>query len=414
VVVLDHHLGTEVPPPVLACVNPNRPDEDGALGHLCAAAVTFLCLVEANRQRRGRGLAAPDLLGMADLVGLATVADVAPLTGVNRAFVRAGLNAMGRGARPGLAALARAARLTGPPSSYHFGFVLGPRINAGGRVGRADLGARLLCSDDAQEAAALADRLEEVNAERKAIEARARAEAMAQAERRLEADPDAPLTWAAGRDWHPGVLGITAGQLARRFGRPAVVLGLAEGMARGSARSVAGIDLGSCVTRMARAGELASGGGHVMAAGLSVAEADLEAAMERLGGLLARQGAGAGGALDLALDAMLMPGACDMDLAARLEAAGPWGEGAPAPRFAIPEVRVHDARPVGSDGLRLRVSDGIGPRLEVIAFGAMSRGMGPRLLAHGGGRFHLAGHLEVNRWNGRETPQLRLSDAAEA
>ncbi|PRY94830.1 exonuclease RecJ [Hasllibacter halocynthiae] len=414
VIVLDHHLGTETPPPVLACVNPNRPDEDGALGHLCAAAVTFLCLVEANRQRRGAGREAPDLMGMTDLVALATVADVAPLMGVNRAFVQAGLRAMGRGGRPGLEALAATARLSGPPTPYHLGFVLGPRINAAGRVGRADLGARLLASADRHEAAALADRLEEVNAERKAVEGATRVAALAQAEARLDADPDAPLVWAAGEGWHPGVLGITAGQLARRFRRPAVVLGVADGMAKGSGRSVAGVDLGSCVARMARAGELASGGGHVMAAGLSVGAGCVEAAMARLGELLARQGAGGGEPSDLALDSMLMPGACDMALARQLEAAGPWGEGASAPRFAVPEVRIHDARPVGQDGLRLTVSDGIGPRLQVIAFGAMSGPIGPRLLSHGGGRFHLAGRLEVNRWQGRESVQLALIDAAEA
>ena len=408
VVVLDHHLGGEVLPAVHAVVNPNRQDEDGALGHLCAAGVVLLTLVEANRQMRGSGAEPPDLMPMLDLVALATVADVAPLRGVNRAFVRAGLQVIRARRRPGLNALAEAARLDGPPSSHHLGFVLGPRINAGGRVGRADMGARLLLCRDPAEAGALAARLEEVNAQRRAIEAGVRDAALAQAEAR----GPGPVAWAAGAGWHPGVVGIVAGRVARAMGRPAVVLGIDGGLAKGSARSVPGIDLGRAVQRLVREGLLEAGGGHEMAAGLSAREDRLPEAMERLGELLARQGAGGGGPRDLAVDGVLMPGAATVDLCEALERAGPYGEGAPAPRFACPGVMVHHVRRMGERHLKVQFSDGIGPRCEAVAFGAFDGPLGPAIETHGGARLHLAGRIEINHWRGRRSVQLRLSDAA--
>ena len=410
VVVLDHHLGGETLPEVHAVVNPNRQDEDGALGHLCAAAVVFLTLVEAGRQMRGTGAAPPDLTPMLDLVALATVADVAPLRGVNRAFVRAGLQVMHARRRLGLNALAEAARLDGPPASHHLGFVLGPRINAGGRVGRADLGARLLLCRDPAEAGALAARLEEVNAQRRAIEAGVRDAALAQAEARAPG----PVAWAAGTGWHPGVVGIVAGRVARATGRPAVVLGLEGGLARGSGRSVPGVDLGRAVQRLVREGLLETGGGHEMAAGLSAREDRLEAAMERLGELLARQGAGGGGPRELAVDGLLMPGAATVELCEALERAGPFGEGSPAPRFACPGVAIHHVRRMGERHLKVQFSDGIGPQREAVAFGAYDGPLGAAVENHGGARLHLAGRIEVNHWRGRRTVQLRLSDAARA
>ena len=406
VVVLDHHLGAETLPAVHAVVNPNRQDEEGHLGHLCAAGVVFLTLVEACRQMREAGIEPPSLTGALDLVALATVTDVAPLRGVNRAFVRAGLQVMRARRRPGLVALAEAARLDGPPASHHLGFALGPRINAGGRVARADLGARLLVCRDPAEAAALAARLEEVNAERRAIEAGVRDAALAQAEER------SPVAWAAGAGWHPGVVGIVAGRVARVTGRPSVVLGVEDGIAKGSARSVPGVDLGRAVQRLVREGLLLTGGGHEMAAGLSVREETLPAAMDRLGALLARQGAGAGGPRELSLDGILMPAAATAELCDALEAAGPYGEGAPAPRFVCPSVAIQDVRRMGADHLRIRFSDGTGPVREAVAFGAFDGPLGAAIEAHGGARLHLAGRIEVNRWRGRSTVQLRLSDAA--
>jgi single-stranded-DNA-specific exonuclease len=411
VVILDHHLGAETLPAARAVVNPNRQDETGDLGHLCAAAVVFLMLVEAGRQLRARGRQGPDLMAMLDLVALATVADVAPLTGVNRAFVRAGLHVMAGRARPGLVALCDAARLDTAPTAYHLGYVLGPRVNAGGRVGRADLGARLLACNDRQEAAAIADRLEGLNTERREIEAAVRAAAMTQAEAR---GLDAPLVWAAGEGWHPGVVGIVASRLKEATNRPAIVIGLDGAEGKGSGRSVSGIDLGHAVQRLAAEGWLLKGGGHRMAAGLTVARDRLAPAMARLSELMARQGAGAPGPRDLRLDGPLMPAAATPELVAEIERAGPYGAGAPGPRFAFPDMQVHFARRVGANHLKLRVSAGGGPQLDAIAFGAFEGPLGPGLEAHGGARFHLAGRLDINSWGGRQTVQLRLEDAARA
>ncbi|MCC6001622.1 MAG: single-stranded-DNA-specific exonuclease RecJ [Pararhodobacter sp.] len=412
VLVLDHHLGGEGLPPALAVVNPNRQDENGDLGHLCAAGVVFLLLVEANRRLRGRGGAqGPDLMGMLDLVALATVADVAPLTGVNRAFVRQGLVVMARRARPGLRALADVARLDAPPAPYHLGFVLGPRVNAGGRVGAADLGARLLATADDAEAARLAAELDRLNGERREIEAQVRDEALAQAEAR---GLDGPLVWAAGEGWHPGVIGIVAARLKEAANRPAVVIALDGALGKGSARSVAGVDLGAAVQRLAAEGLLVKGGGHRMAAGLTVSRDGLAAAMDRLGALLARQGASLGGKADLRLDGLLMPGAATPELIEALEAAGPFGQAAPAPRFAFPALAVRDARPVGSGHLRLRLADSTGPTLEAIAFNIADSALGHALRHPGSRRFHVAGRLEINSFGGRNRVQLRLDDAAEA
>ena len=410
VVILDHHLGGETLPDCVACVNPNRQDEDGALAHLCAAAVVFLMLVEANRQARDDGAKQlPDLMAMLDLVALATVADVAPLIGVNRAFVRQGLVIMGRRARPGLAALADVARMDTAPTSYHLGYLLGPRINAGGRIGRADLGARLLSSLDPHEAKAMADRLNDLNAERREIEAQVTAAALAQAEER---GLDAPLVWAAGEGWHPGVVGIVASRLKEATNRPAVVIGLDGDEGKGSGRSVAGVDLGASIQRLAAQGLLIKGGGHKMAAGLTVARDKLDAAMERLGELLAKQGAGLGGAADLRLDGVLMPGAATVDLVQRIEAAGPFGAGASAPRFAFPDVAISFAKRVGESHLKLRFGDGMGASIDTICFGAFDGPLGPALSDRSGGRFHLAGRLEINSWGGRQAVQMRLEDAA--
>jgi len=410
VVILDHHLGGETLPEAVAVVNPNRQDESGELAHLCAASVVFLMLVEANRLLREEdGVKGPDLMGLLDLVALATVADVAPLIGVNRAFVRQGLRVLARRERAGLRALADVARMDQTPNAYHLGFLLGPRVNAGGRVGAADLGARLLATDDPHEAAALAERLDHLNTERREIEMRVRDAALAQAEER---GLDGPLVWAAGEGWHPGVVGIVAARLKEATNRPAVVIGFDEGIGKGSARSVAGVDLGASIQRIAAEGLLIKGGGHKMAAGLTVAQDMLEAAMARLAELLARQGAGAGGPRDLRLDGLLMPGAATPALIEEIERAGPFGQGAPAPRFAFPSVAITQCRRIGESHLKVSFSDGSGPAIDAIAFGAYDGPLGPFVEAHGGLRLHLAGKLELNHWNGRTRVQMRLDDAA--
>ncbi|WP_163849380.1 single-stranded-DNA-specific exonuclease RecJ [Pseudooceanicola aestuarii] len=411
VVILDHHLGGETLPDCLAVVNPNRQDESGELAHLCAAAVVFLMLVEANRQLRDQGQTGPDLLSMLDLVALATVADVAPLIGVNRALVRQGLRVMARRERPGLVALSDLGRITTAPTSHHLGFILGPRVNAGGRVGRADLGARLLATDDPAEAQAMAEKLDQLNTERREIEAQVRAAALAQAEER---GLDAPLVWAAGEGWHPGVVGIVASRLKEATNRPAVVIGLDGAEGKGSGRSIAGIDLGAAVQRLAAEGALLKGGGHKMAAGLTVARDALPDAMARLSALLEKQGAGEAGPADLRLDGLLMPGAADVDLVHQVESAGPFGAGAAAPRFAFADMRIASARRIGDTHLKIAFTDGMSPRLDAIAFGAFDTALGPALEGHNGRRFHLAGRLEINDWGGRQRLQLRLDDAAPA
>ena len=411
VVILDHHLGAETLPDALAVVNPNRQDESGDLAHLCAAAVVFLLLVEAGRQLREAGKTGPDLIAMLDLVALATVADVAPLIGVNRAFVRQGLRIMGRRARPGLVALADVARLDTAPAAYHLGYVLGPRVNAGGRIGKADLGARLLSSLDPAEARAMAERLDHLNTERREIEASVQAAALDQAEAR---GFDAPLVWAAGEGWHPGVVGIVASRLKEAANRPAIVIGFDGDTGKGSGRSISGVDLGAAIQRLAAEGLLLKGGGHKMAAGLTVARDKLEAAMDRLSALLARQGADRAGTADLTLDGLLMPGAATPELITQVDAAGPFGAGAPAPRHAFAAMRITFAKRVGERHLKLRFGGDTGPQLDAISFGAFDGPLGPALEAHGGARFHLAGRLELNRWQGRESVQLRLEDAAPA
>ncbi|HEY0213557.1 MAG TPA: single-stranded-DNA-specific exonuclease RecJ [Paenirhodobacter sp.] len=411
VIILDHHLGAETLPEALAVVNPNRQDESGDLGFLCAASVVFLMLVEANRQLRADDVRGPDLMALLDLVALATVADVAPLVGVNRALVRQGLKIMARRERPGLVALSDISRLDAAPNAYHLGFVLGPRVNAGGRIGAADLGARLLATADPAEAEALASRLDQLNTERRDIENRVREAALAQAEAR---GTDGPLVWAAGEKWHPGVVGIVAARMKEATNRPAVVIGIEDGIGKGSARSVASIDLGAAIHRIAAEGLLLKGGGHKMAAGLTVAVDKIEPAMARLAELLAKQGAGTAGPRDLRLDGLLMPGAATAELIEDLDRAGPFGQGAPAPRFAFAAMEITGPRRIGESHLRFNLGDGLGARIEAVAFGAFDGPLGPALTQGGANRFHLAGKLEINTWGGRRKVQLRLDDAARA
>lgn len=410
VVILDHHLALDTLPPALAVVNPNRQDEDGALAHLCAAGVVFLLLVEANRRLKAAGHQGPDLMALLDLVALATVADVAPLVGVNRAFVRQGLKIMARRERPGLRALADIARMDQAPTPYALGFLLGPRVNAGGRIGQADLGARLLATDNEIEANTMAARLDQLNTERREITEAVRAEALAQAEAR---GLDGPLVWAAAEGWHPGVVGIVAARLKEAANRPAVVIGFEGEAGKGSARSIPGVDLGAAIQRLAAEGLIQKGGGHKMAAGLSLTRAQLDPAMVRLAELLARQGAGAIGPRDLRIDSLLTTTAATVALVEEIENAGPFGAAAPAPRFAFANAAV-SARRIGESHLKLTVNDGSGPTLDAIAFGAFDGPLGPALADPGHRRFHLAGKLELNHWNGRSRVQLRLDDAAEA
>ncbi len=278
-------------------------------------------------------------------------------------------------------------------------------------MGKADLGARLLATDDPHEAAALSERLDALNTERREVENAVRAQALAQAEAR---GTDGALVWAAGEGWHPGVVGIVAARLKEATDRPAVVIGLEGGIGKGSGRSVSGIDLGACIQRLSTQGVLLKGGGHKMAAGLTVAQDRIEEAMAALSALLEKQGAHLRGPSDLRLDGMLMPGAASVELAASVEAAGPFGAGAPAPRYVFADMRIFAARRVGESHLKISFGDGQSARLDAICFGAYDSPLGPALEAHGGARFHLAGRLDINTWQGRQSVQLRLEDAARA
>ena len=410
VIVLDHHLGGEILPPAFAVVNPNRQDETGDYHYLCAAAVVFLALVAANRLLRAAGKSEPPLMPLLDLVALATVADVAPLIGFNRALVRQGLSVLADRQRPGLVALSDVAKINSAPKAYHLGYLLGPRLNAGGRVGQADLGARLLSTDDPHEARSIAEKLDLLNIERREIEASVQAAAMEQAEDR---GTDGALVWAAAAGWHPGVVGIVASRLKEKFNRPAIVIGVADGVGKGSGRSVSGIDLGAAVSALKRQEILLSGGGHKMAAGLSVAEDRVEEAMQALTELLEKQGAGKLGPADLRIDGVLGTGAATVDLLEMLDKAGPFGASAPAPRFVIPSAHIKFAKRAGESHLRLTIDNG-GGRLDAIAFRAFETELGPALSAHAGAPFHLAGRLEIDDWGGRRKVKLQLEDAAPA
>lgn len=411
VIVADHHLAGETLPAADAVVNPNRHDDESGMGHLCAAGVVFLLLIATNRILRAQGRTAPDLMRSLDLVALATVADVAALSGLNRAFVRQGLKVMARRERAGLRALADAAGMKSAPSAFHLGYLLGPRVNAGGRIGKADLGATLLSTIDEQEAEGLAFELDRLNAERRQIEADVLAAATEQAESR---STDGPLVWAAGEGWHPGVVGIVAARLKETFNRPAVVIGLDSGEGKGSARSVEGVDLGAAVAACARNGDLIKGGGHRMAAGLTVAADSVEAAMAALATRLEKDLPAMTAPRNLRIDGAISPGAATPELCETVDMAGPFGANAPAPRFVMPHVRVAFAKPVGESHLRLTLADSGGSRAEAIAFRAFEGPLGPFLSQTGGAPIHVAGRLEIDDWGGRRKAKLRVEDAAPA
>jgi single-stranded-DNA-specific exonuclease len=415
VVVLDHHR-VDRSPPCIAHVNPNQPGDTSGLGYLCAAGVTFLFLVALNRHLRGsgfyeeRGMAEPDLRLFLDLVGLATVCDVVPLTGVNRAFVRFGLGQLGQLSRPGLAALAGIAGAKTPFTPYTLGFLLGPRINAGGRVGRASLGVDLLTARDAEAASEFAAQLDLHNRERQAIEKLILEEAVAMA----ASQANAPFLMVAGEGWHPGVVGIVAGRLKERFGKPAFAAGLEGGMGRGSARSIAGIDVGALIRAAAEAGVIEYGGGHAMAAGFSLTAPQLEGFSRFLAERFSGTGPALAAARELMLDAPLSPGGANVALAEEIAAAGPYGAGNPEPLLALPDVSVVFADVVGGAHVRLRLAGADGQRLDAIAFRAAGTPLGEGLLRARGQRLHAAGRLRRDEWNGQVRVQLEIEDAAPA
>ena len=415
VVVLDHHR-VETAPPAAAHVNPNQPGDTSGLGHLCAAGVTFLFLVALNRHLRetgfyeAGGMAEPDLRLFLDLVGLATICDVVPLKDINRAFVRFGLGQIGTMSRPGLAALAGVAGAKGPFTPYHLGFVFGPRINAGGRVGRSSLGVDLLTSREDQRAGEFAAQLDLHNKERQAIEKVILEEATAMA----ALQENAPFVLVAGDGWHPGVVGIVAGRLKERFAKPAFVAGFEGGMGRGSARSIPGIDIGGIIRAAAEAGRIEYGGGHAMAAGFSLTTAQLEGFRRFVEEQFSGAGAALAAATDLYLDAVSSPAGANVALAEEIAQAGPFGAGNPEPLLALPDVRVAYADVVGSSHVKLRLGGGGGAVLDAIAFRALGTPLGEGLLASRGKPIHVVGRLRRDDWNGRVRVQLEIEDAAQA
>ena len=419
VVVVDHHQAGERLPDVAAVVNPNRQDDLSGLGHLCAAGVVFMVLVATTRELRRRGFygaacAPPDLLALLDLVGLATVCDVVPLEGLNRAYVMKGLQAMRQRRNTGLKALADAAGLAVAPTPYHLGFVLGPRINAGGRIGDAALGARLLATDDEMEATRIAVLLDKLNRERKAIEARMLEEAVARAEQLVEADPDVPLLLIAGEGWHKGVVGLVASRLTERFRRPSCVIAWEErGQGTGSLRSIDGVDIGAAVRAAVEAGHLLKGGGHAMAAGLTIERGSFETLGAFLRTRLVVAATSARAAVSLAIDGALTPAAVTDEFLALIERAGPYGQGNPQPRFAFPAHRVKFAKVVGGAHVRCVLEAGDGSRLDAVAFRAADQPVGAVLLASAGMPLHVAGNLRRDTWNGRDRRELVIEDVAD-
>ena len=418
VLVIDHHVAEPRLPDAVAIVNPNRLDETSPVGQLCAAGMVFMLIIAVNRALRDafwydEGHGEPNLINMLDLVALATVADVVPLTGVNRALVRQGLAVMSRRQNPGIAALADVSRLDQMPEAWHLGFMLGPRVNAGGRVGEAGLGVKLLTTTDVDEAAGIATRLDQYNSERREIEAAVLEAAMAQAEQQAEAD--APLIVAASEGWHPGVIGIVAGRIKEAFNRPACVVSFENGVGKGSGRSVRGVDLGPAVIAAHQAGHLLNGGGHAMAAGFTVAEERLIDFRRFLTEHIENQLEGTALSPDIGIDGALSPEGATVAFIESLNDAGPFGASNPRPRFVLPSVAPVNARVVGTDHVScfLASPEG-GPRLKSIAFRTAGTPVGEALLNARGGSFHIAGHLNIDTWQGDRKPQLIIEDVARA
>ncbi|HWJ72527.1 MAG TPA: single-stranded-DNA-specific exonuclease RecJ [Kaistia sp.] len=417
-VVLDHHqMGAELPP-AHAVVNPNRQDDLSGLGYLAAVGVTFLAVVAVNRalRRRGwyrEGRSEPDLLQWLDLVALGTVCDVVPLIGLNRAFVVKGLITLRRGANPGISALARLARIDSPVSPYHLGFLIGPRINAGGRIGDAALGARLLSLDAAAEAEVIAASLDDLNRQRQAVEAAMLEQALAEAEVEIGSSDGPAVLVTADEHWHPGIVGLIAARLKERFQRPAFAIAMMpNGLGTGSGRSVPGVDLGALVRAAVGEGLLVKGGGHAMAAGITVEKARLGDFRAFLEARAAAASRAARSASSLLVDGALTARAATPDFIDQIERAGPFGAGHAEPIFAFPAHRIGYVETVGNGHVRVQLSGG-DQNLRAIAFRAADSDLGRLLLESRGRPLHVAGVLGLDHWQGRRQASLRILDAAE-
>jgi single-stranded-DNA-specific exonuclease len=417
VIVIDHHQADERLPDAIV-VNPNRLDDLSGLGYLAAVGLVFVTVVAVNRVLRTRGFwtearPEPDLLGWLDIVALGTVADVVPLKGLNRAFVAKGLLALRRRDNVGLTALMDVARLSGPPEPFHLGFLLGPRINAGGRIGRADLGSLLLRTDDPVEAGRIAAELDRLNGERRAMEVAMLEEAQAEASAALGIEEKGAVVVTAAANWHPGVVGLLAARLKERFNRPAFAIALEPGgIGTGSGRSILGVDLGKTVRRAVTEGLLLKGGGHAMAAGITVKHGALAEFRAYLESELAEAVAAARADQALLIDGAVSAAGANTALVETIARAGPFGAGNPEAVVALPNHVVAYADPVGPDHVRVRLRSGDGTMLNAIAFRAAGQPLGQTLLQSRGQALHAAGTLSIDRWNGGERVQLRLIDVA--
>ena len=417
-VIIDHHQADEKLPEAAAIVDPNRADDLSGLGHLAAVGLVFLTLVAVTRELRRRGFwtgvrAEPDLLSLLHLVALGTVADVVPLVGLNRAFVAKGLIALRRREHPGATALMDAARLNGPPEPWHLGFLLGPRINAGGRIGRADLGVRLLLEKDTGEAGRIAAELDRLNRERQQIEQATLVQAEAEALAALGLDEKGAAVVTAGEGWHPGVVGLVAARLKERYGRPAFAIALEPGgTGTGSGRSITGVDLGGTVRQAVREGLLDKGGGHAMAAGITLRRGALGAFRAFLEDKLAGPVEAARRDRALLIDGAVAAGGFTLGLADLLARAGPYGAGNPEPMLALPAHTLVYADTVGENHIRARFQSGDGKFVNAIAFRAAGQPIGKALVENRGRVLHAAGQIAVDRWQGQQRVQLKLTDLA--
>lgn len=418
VVVVDHHLMRGEPPPAAALVNPNRPDDTSGQGHLAAAGVTFVLLAALNREARKRGLFAtrpePDIRQWLDLAAMGAFCDVTSLTGFNRAIASQGLRVMSGWANPGLKALLDVAKGQGPATSFHAGFILGPRINAGGRIGRSDLGARLLSTDDPREAADLAAELDALNASRKEVEKDVIDQAVAYIENDSNQDPDAPVLVVAGDGWHPGVVGIAAARLRERYRKPVIVIGVdrPSDTGKGSGRSQPGVNLGRAVQAAFDEGLLLAGGGHAMAAGLTVRPSGIPELRAFLCEQLAAEMIDAAAADAVEIDALVSPGGATRGLWADFQRLAPFGPGNPEPVFAIADARVERPMMLKGGHVRCTLTDASGGRLKAVAWRAGETELGDRIMAGGAG-LHVVGRLKPDDWQGRESVELEIEDAAD-
>jgi single-stranded-DNA-specific exonuclease len=418
VVVIDHHQCGEGLPEVDALVNPNRPDDLSGLGYLAAVGLTLITLVAVNRELRARAfwtgeMPEPDLLGMLHHVALGTVADVAPLIRLNRAFVAKGLIAMRRRDHIGHTALMDVSRLNGPPEAWHLGFMLGPRINAGGRIGRADLGVRLLLEGDVSEAARIAAELDRLNTERRVIEQAAEAQAEAEALASLGLEDKGSVIVTASEGWHPGVVGLVASRLKDKFGRPVFAIALEPGGAgTGSGRSISGVDLGKAVRRAVADGVLLKGGGHAMAAGVTLRKEKLADFRAYLETALAYDVAQSRHVNELFIDGAVTARGATPELVTMLNRAGPFGSSNPEPVLALPSHQLVFADEVGQSHFRVRFKSGDGAIIDGMAFRSVGQKLGNALSQQRDQLLHVAGSLVIDRYQGSERVQLRVLDIA--